>query len=174
MKRYHIIISTLTFNPAHLQYVNTVPTVGFNCEKVKGQSGKAKGVSFNIWDVGGQDKVRPLWRSYTRSTDGIVFVVDSCDLERIEEAKTELLKIARSPEALGTPILVIANKQDLPSARTPDQLETELGMRELTGRSWRVEPGCAVTGEGLDDALERLYQMILKRRKTAKHAKKRR
>lgn len=64
------------------QYLNTVPTIGFNCEKVKGQTGKIKGTSFLIWDIGGQDKLRPLWRSYTRCTDGIIFVVDSVDEER--------------------------------------------------------------------------------------------
>ncbi|CAG2174575.1 unnamed protein product, partial [Oppiella nova] len=47
------------------QYLNTVPTIGFNCEKVK-LNGKTKGTSFLIWDIGGQDKLRPLWRSYTR------------------------------------------------------------------------------------------------------------
>lgn len=47
------------------QYLNTVPTIGFNCEKIRGV-GKAKGVSFLVWDVGGQEKLRPLWRSYTR------------------------------------------------------------------------------------------------------------
>lgn len=48
------------------QYLNTVPTIGFNCEKVQGMVGKAKGVQFLVWDVGGQEKLRPLWRSYTR------------------------------------------------------------------------------------------------------------
>lgn len=69
------------------QYLNTVPTIGFNCEKVlicgnvyiffanisyckflqvRGAVGKAKGAQFLVWDVGGQEKLRPLWRSYTR------------------------------------------------------------------------------------------------------------
>ena len=49
------------------QYLNTVPTIGFNCEKIRGTAGKAKGISFLVWDVGGQEKLRPLWKSYTRS-----------------------------------------------------------------------------------------------------------
>lgn len=48
------------------QYLNTVPTIGFNCEKVKGTVGRAKGQTFLVWDVGGQEKLRPLWKSYTR------------------------------------------------------------------------------------------------------------
>ena len=59
------------------QYVNTVPTIGFNCEKVKGSTGRSKNLTFLIWDVGGQETLRPLWRPYTRATDAIIFVVDS-------------------------------------------------------------------------------------------------
>lgn len=51
-------------------YVNTTPTVGFNCEKVKGRTGKSKGVSFTIWDIGGQDRLRPLWNTYMHHTEG--------------------------------------------------------------------------------------------------------
>ncbi|XP_043947175.1 ADP-ribosylation factor-like protein 4A isoform X7 [Drosophila biarmipes] len=80
------------------QYLNTVPTIGFNCEKVQGTIGKAKGVHFLVWDVGGQEKLRPLWRSYTRCTDGILFVIDSVDTERMEEAKMELMRTAKCPD----------------------------------------------------------------------------
>jgi ADP-ribosylation factor-like protein 4 len=113
------------------QYLNTVPTIGFNCEKVKGTVGKSKGVGFLVWDVGGQDKIRALWKSYTRCTDGIIFVVDSCDMERMEEAKMELMRTAKSPDNQGTPLLILANKQDLPMAKEPKELEKLLGLHEL-------------------------------------------
>ena len=71
-----------------------------------------------IWDVGGQDRVRPLWKSYTRATDGMVFVVDSDDVDRMEECRVELARVVRTREAQGVPLLVIANKQDLPRARS--------------------------------------------------------
>ena len=143
---------------------------------MKGTLGKAKGVSFMIWDVGGQDKVRPLWRSYTRNTDGIVFVVDSVDMERIEEARIELLQTVRTTAttaAESVPILVLANKQDLPGARDADDIEKLLNLNELSAsHAWRVHSTCAVTGEGLDEGLENLYHMIAKRRKHGKHGKK--
>ena len=167
--------STVLYRLKFDQYVSTVPTVGFNCEKVKGTSGRAKGVSFVIWDVGGQDKVRPLWRSYTRNTDGIVFVVDSCDRERMEEARVELLRTARAPETSMVPLMVLANKQDLPGALDASLVEKALGLHELSpGHFWTVQPACAITGEGLDEALEHLYQMILKKRKAHKQTKKKR
>lgn len=156
------------------QYLNTVPTIGFNCEKIKGTSGKAKGTSFLIWDVGGQDKLRPLWRSYTRCTDGIVFVLDSVDDERLEEARLELVRMARAPENLGVPILVLANKQDLPGAKDPHEIERILGLGVELGSAhlWHVQPACAIIGDGLEEGLEILYEMILKRRRQLKQAKK--
>ncbi|CAL1267987.1 unnamed protein product [Larinioides sclopetarius] len=153
--------------------MNTVPTIGFNCEKIKGTTGKAKGTSFLVWDVGGQDKLRPLWRSYTRCTDGIVFVLDSVDQERMDEARMELLKTVRCPENSGVPILVLANKQDLPNAKEPAEVEKILGLHELGPNVlWHVQPACAIIGEGLDEGLEALYEMILKRKRLAKLAKK--
>ncbi|XP_014671036.1 PREDICTED: ADP-ribosylation factor-like protein 4C [Priapulus caudatus] len=154
------------------QYINTVPTIGFNCERIRMTTGKAKGTSFTIWDVGGQDKLRPLWQAYTRCTDGIVFVVDSCDVERFEEVKMELHKTARFPENSGVPILVLANKQDLPEARETSEIEKLLALHELSpNHLYHVQPTCAIIGDGLDEALEVLYEMIVKRRKLAKSGK---
>ena len=52
-----------------------------------------KNISFTVWDVGGQDKIRPLWRHYFQNTQGLIFVVDSNDRERIGEAQEELQKM---------------------------------------------------------------------------------
>ncbi|GAB6026193.1 ADP-ribosylation factor-like protein 4A [Chamberlinius hualienensis] len=150
------------------QYLNTVPTIGFNCEKVK-----TKRATYCIWDIGGDEKLRPLWKSYTRCTDGIVFVVDSVDEERMEEAKMELMKTVRCPENAGVPILVVANKQDLPGAKEPAEIEKLLGLPEIGGTQlWHVQPACAIIGDGLDEGLEVLYEMILKRRKMCKQSKR--
>ena len=52
-----------------------------------------KNISFTVWDVGGQDKIRPLWRHYYQNTQGLIFVVDSSDRERIQESHDELHKM---------------------------------------------------------------------------------
>ena len=83
--------------------------VGFNVETVT-----YKNVKFNVWDVGGQDKIRPLWRHYYTGTQGLVFVVDSQDRERIDEAKQELHRILSDREMKECLLMVFANKQDLP------------------------------------------------------------
>ena len=109
------------------QYMNTVPTVGFNCERVKGTLGKSKGLTFLIWDVGGQEKIRPLWRSYTRCTDGIIFVVDSSDEDNLDEAKVELWRTMKYQDNKDIPLLVLANKQDLQAALPAPDIEDALG-----------------------------------------------
>ena len=87
--------------------MNTVPTIGFNCERVRGFTGRSRNLTFLVWDVGGQEKIRPLWKPYTRATDAIIFVVDSCETtDRMEEARLELHRIMRTSDNMGVPLLV--------------------------------------------------------------------
>merc|ERR1711865_1324370 len=67
------------------EVVTTIPTIGFNVETVE-----YKNISFTMWDVGGQDRIRKLWRHYYQGTNGLIFVVDSNDRERIVDAREEL------------------------------------------------------------------------------------
>ncbi|CAC5409368.1 ARL4 [Mytilus coruscus] len=161
--------TTLLYRLKYDQYTNTTPTIGFNCEKVKCETGTAKGTTFTIWDIGGADKTRPLWRAYIRSSEGIIFVVDSVDKERIEEAKLELTKLIRCSDNPGLPILVIANKQDMPGSLDPVNVEKQLGLHELPpSQLWSLLGACAITGEGLSDAIEAMYELVLKRRRMKK------
>ena len=64
--------------------------------------------------MGGQDKIRPLWRHYYTGTQGLIFVVDCADRDRIDEARQELHRIINDREMKDAVILVFANKQDLP------------------------------------------------------------
>ncbi|XP_023384660.1 ADP-ribosylation factor 5 isoform X2 [Pteropus vampyrus] len=70
------------------EIVTTIPTIGFNVETVE-----YKNICFTVWDVGGQDKIRPLWRHYFQNTQGLIFVVDSNDRERVQESADELQKM---------------------------------------------------------------------------------
>ncbi|XP_072304255.1 ADP-ribosylation factor-like protein 4C [Eucyclogobius newberryi] len=164
------VLYRLKFN----EFVNTVPTIGFNTERIRlGGAGASRGISCHFWDVGGQEKLRPLWKPYSRCTDGIVYVVDSVDAERLEEARTELHKITRFSENQGTPLLVIANKQDLPKALDVGEIEQQLALGELSpGTPYHVQPACAIIGEGLHEGMDTLYEMIVKRRKSLKQKKK--
>ncbi|XP_031595023.2 ADP-ribosylation factor-like protein 4D [Oreochromis aureus] len=159
------------------EFVETSPTKGFNMEKIKvkiGQS-KANTTTFQVWDVGGQEKLRPLWKSYTRRMDGLVFVVDAAEMERMEEAKVELHRITRSAENQGIPVLVLANKQDLDGALLSTEVEKVLGLHELSSSTLHHTEGCsALNGQGLQPGLEKLYEMIVKRKKMLRQSKKKR
>lgn len=78
-----------------------------------------KNIQFTVWDVGGQDKIRPLWRHYFQNTQGIIFVVDSNDRDRIVEAREELQRMLNEDELRDAILLVFANKQDLPVRHDP-------------------------------------------------------
>jgi len=162
--------TTVLYRLKYNQYMNTAPTIGFNCEKFR-----INGTAYTVWDVGGQDKLRPLWRSYTRCTDGIIFVIDSTKEDRMEEAKLELLKICKGNGGSSSkngqiPILLLANKQDLPSALDECKIEAALGLKKEFGTNfqWHLQPICAITGEGLDEGMEMLHDMIAQRRKLRK------
>ncbi|KAF2367306.1 Small GTP-binding protein domain [Trinorchestia longiramus] len=151
------------------QYVEASPTVAFNTEKVR-----VGGGSWLIWDVGGAERLRPLWRPYTRACDALIFVVDSCsDAERLEEARLELHRLMKQQANQCStlhrpkpPILVIANKQDLPGSRTPSSLSTALGLPDLQdSQPWAIAPACSVTGEGLEEAMGVLHHLVAKSRR---------
>ncbi|XP_067880853.1 ADP-ribosylation factor 1-like 2 isoform X1 [Heterodontus francisci] len=89
------------------EIVTTIPTIGFNVETVE-----YKNISFTVWDVGGQDKIRPLWRHYFQNTQGLIFVVDSNDRERVTEAREELMRMLTEDELKDAVLLVFANKQE--------------------------------------------------------------
>ncbi|KAM0794398.1 ADP-ribosylation factor 6 [Usnea florida] len=144
--------------------ITTIPTVGFNVETVT-----YKNVKFNVWDVGGQDKIRPLWRHYYSGTQGLIFVIDSNDRSRIKEAKEELHKIIQDREMREALLLVFANKQDIPGAmKVPEVIErlelTKLSAKELKEnrkeRIWSVMPSVATSGDGLFEGLEWLSKNI--------------
>jgi len=137
------------------EIVTTIPTIGFNVETVE-----YKNISFTVWDVGGQDKIRPLWRHYYQNTQGLIFVVDSNDRERIHEAREELQKMLSEDELREAVLLVFANKQDLPNAIPVAELQQQLGLDGMKFRKWFVQATCATTGDGLYEGLDWLSTHI--------------
>jgi signal recognition particle receptor subunit beta len=90
----------------------------------------------------------------------LIFVVDSNDTKRINEAKDELHKLLSEDELRETILLVYANKQDLPNAVNPCELGNRLGLNAITNRPWQVQGTCATTGYGLYEGLDWLGEEI--------------
>lgn len=139
------------------EIVTTIPTIGFNVETVE-----YKNIKFTMWDVGGQDKLRPLWRHYFQNTNGVIFVVDSNDKDRVSQARDELQKMLSEDELRDACLLVFANKQDLPNAMTTAEVTDKLGLHSLRQREWYIQGSCATTGEGLYEGLDWLASAVKK------------
>ncbi|EPY84961.1 ADP-ribosylation factor 1-like isoform 1 [Camelus ferus] len=148
------------------EIVTTIPTIGFNVETVE-----YKNISFTVWDVGGQDKIRPLWRHYFQNTQGLIFVVDSNDRERVNEAREELMRMLAEDELRDAVLLVFANKQvhvteppcvlaDLPNAMNAAEIMDKLGLHSLCHRNWYIQATCATSGDGLYEGLDWLSNQL--------------
>ena len=140
------------------EQVSTIPTIGFNVETIE-----YKKLKMNVWDVGGQERLRPLWRHYMHNSQGLIFVIDCNDVGRIEEARKELFKALEEDELRDAVLLVYANKQDLPNAVSPRELGNLLKLNSLTNRTWQVQGTCGTTGDGLYEGLDWLGQEINKK-----------
>lgn len=127
----------------------SAPTVGFNVETLT-----FKNLKFNMWDVGGQARLRPLWRHYFPATNALIFVIDSSDRERLAQAKEELFSIIGEKEMENVVLLVLANKQDLPGALSPNEVSEFLQLgQNLQNQLWCVIGSNALTGQGLIEGL---------------------
>merc|ERR1712048_414362 len=131
------------------EVVTTIPTIGFNVEEVE-----YKNIRFTVWDIGGQDRIRRLWRHYYAGTHGVIFVIDSSDRDRIQDAQEELWNLLRDEHMRDVVLLVFANKQDLPNAMTPGEVSKHLGLSELRNRDWFIQSACATTGQGIYEGLD--------------------
>ena len=143
------------------EVVTTLPTIGFNVETVV-----YKHISFTVWDVGGQTKIRPLWQHYYENSDAVVFVVDSSDRQRFAEAKEELDGMLADDRLRAASLLVFSNKTDMPGSATTAEVTEKLGLRERRERDWYIQATCAVTGEGIVEGLEWLANSLKGKKKT--------
>jgi small GTP-binding protein len=137
--------------------VMSIPTIGFNVETLE-----YKNLKFTVWDVGGQDRIRPLWKYYYQNASAIIYVVDSNDTNRIDEAAEELGKVLEDDSLRNTPLLVLANKQDLPNAVDVGTLTQRLGLGSVTNRKWYVQGACATNGDGLFEGMDWLGNTVEK------------
>uniref|UniRef100_A0A8C5L7V9 ADP-ribosylation factor-like protein 4A n=1 Tax=Jaculus jaculus TaxID=51337 RepID=A0A8C5L7V9_JACJA len=148
-----------------IEFVNTVPTKGFNTEKIKVTLGNSKTVTFHFWD---RNLIRDaqmalclwwtlwMWKGWKKQ-------------------KLNFIKKTRISENQGVPMLIVANKQDLQNSPSISEIEKLLAMGELSSSTtWHLQPTCAIIGDGLKEGLEKLHDMIIKRRKMLQQQKKKR
>ncbi|KAF0030374.1 hypothetical protein F2P81_017105 [Scophthalmus maximus] len=150
--------TTLLYKLMYNESVVTVPTVGFNVETLETDRSSP---SLTVWDVGGQRKMRPHWRHHFTDTAGLVFVVDSWDQKRLDETRKELHRVLRYGSLRGVPLVVLANKQDIPGALSAEELCLKLDLRPVCeGRAWFIQPCSATTGVGLEEGFRRIVYLM--------------
>ena len=130
------------------QTIATIPTIGFNVEEIE-----FNGAKLVMWDLGGQEKVRSLWRHYFAKTSALVYVVDSSDVDRLEESCRELHQVLNDQLLKDVRVLIFATKQDLKEALKKEQLTKYLKTDEIK-QVWNMQLCSSVTGEGLKEGLE--------------------
>ncbi|KAF7697282.1 hypothetical protein HF521_005700 [Silurus meridionalis] len=125
--------------------VNTVtPTQGFNIKSVT-----CHGMKLNVWDIGGQRKIRSFWKKYLENTDLLIYVIDSADKKRFEETGLELSELIDEENLKGVPVLIFANKQDLTTASPTSEIAEGLNLHTYRDREWQIQACSAISGEGV-------------------------
>ncbi|XP_045455411.1 ADP-ribosylation factor-like protein 3 [Melitaea cinxia] len=128
---------------------HVTPTAGFNIKSVL-----SNGFKLNVWDIGGQRKIRPYWRNYFENTDILIYVVDCSDHQRLEETSLELAELLQDEKLRGVPLLVYANKQDLATALPASEIAQLLGLHLIRDRTWQIQACVATDGTGIKEGME--------------------
>ena len=126
----------------------TIPTTGFNVESVDFDAN----VGLTLWDVGGDSKIRALWKTYATGLGFLVYVIDSSDRSRLMEAKDALCEILSHVDPF-LPLLVFANKQDISMSMDAAEVAVGLGLGMLGERKHFVQLCSAINGSGLNEGL---------------------
>ncbi|OAF69380.1 ADP-ribosylation factor-like protein 2 [Intoshia linei] len=158
--------STFVNNILNEDVTKIVPTVGFQIKSVVHND-----YTINIWDVGGQLSLRTFWRNYFESTDGLIWVVDSSDRDRMIDCAKELHKLLKEEPLIGAPLLVLANKRDLVGSLDSNSISEYLQLEKLKNRRWQIfqvssmpdckKPGLTNTITALDWLIQRAVEVNL-------------
>jgi len=150
--------TTILFKLKQNEFVPTIPTIGFNVETLE-----FKNVKITLWDVGGQHKLRPLWKHYYLNTQAVIFVLDASNRERLGEAQSELVKLLSEKELKDASLLILANKQDAEAgAASIEEITDRFQLYKMCcGRSWHIQATSSATGHGLQEGLEWLSRQLV-------------
>jgi len=130
--------------------VATTPSIGVDFQIVK-----ISELTILAWDYGGREAARPILLQNFRNIQAFIFVVDSSDRDRIDEAREQLHQIVNKDELKHKTILIFGNKQDVSNAMTPDELRDKLALAKLDGNTtWHFQAGSAIQNQGLKEGFE--------------------
>ncbi|KAK5579050.1 hypothetical protein RB653_008728 [Dictyostelium firmibasis] len=143
------------------EVVSTISTLGYNVETIQ-----HKHLNLTLWDLAGEERIRTLWKPFYNKCTAIIFVVDSSDRLRIDEAASELSKLMKEEELKGCSLLIFATKQDCISPMEIPELTDQLGLHDIKDRRWYVQPTRTLEGIGIYEGLDWLSTKIIEDRKS--------
>lgn len=146
---------TKNYQGMNLNKITT--TVGLNIGSIA-----LGNVKLKFWDLGGQEELQSLWDKYYAESHGIIYIVDSSDKERLDESKTAFDKMIVSENLTNVPMMLLANKQDLPECVTVGEVKALFNnSRDLMGnRDRRVNGVSALKGDGIQEGIEWITDCI--------------
>jgi ADP-ribosylation factor-like protein 5B len=131
------------------------PTIGSNVEEIV-----HKNLRLQVWDLGGQESLRVSWHTYFISAEAVIFVLDSADTQNALLAKMELFNLLLDENLKGAPVLILANKCDLPVALSAEEISNLLCLTEIRNHDWHIQSCSAILGDGLQEGIEWLCDKI--------------
>jgi len=112
--------------------------------------------------MSGQSRYRSLWEQYYAEAEAVLFVVDSSDRLRVCVVKNELEMLLKHQDVSSKPlpIIIFANKMDIPGALTPLECSQQLELERISDRPWHIASSNGLTGAGIAEGLEWLASHI--------------
>lgn len=138
-----------------------VPTVGLNIGRIEADNSKLV-----FWDLGGQVGLRTIWEKYYEEAHAVIYVIDAACPTSFEDSKSALEKALRHEDLRGAPILILANKQDLPGAVSSEELARYLDLKELNERLYMFEAVSAYDGMGIKFGVDWLVEAMERSKRT--------
>ncbi|XP_065312654.1 ADP-ribosylation factor-like protein 3 isoform X2 [Gordionus sp. m RMFG-2023] len=136
--------TTLVKQLANEEISYTTPTQGFNIKSIH-----MNGLKLNIWDLGGQRRIRSYWDHYYDNTHILVYVIDSADKIRFGETDQQFEELLSVEKLQHVPLLVYANKQDINGSSPASEIAQLLKLNLIRDRDWQIQACSAQTGEGI-------------------------
>eukprot|EP01122_Echinamoeba_exundans_P009354 TRINITY_DN328_c0_g1_i1.p1 TRINITY_DN328_c0_g1~~TRINITY_DN328_c0_g1_i1.p1 ORF type:complete len:192 (-),score=42.02 TRINITY_DN328_c0_g1_i1:488-1063(-) len=148
--------------------IDTTPTIGCNQEAVR-----YKSLKMNVVDMGGRESSRSLWKHNYATADGIVFLVDGTDADRLPEVAKEIKNMAADPDLNpNAAVLVIVNKQDVHGCMRADRVKKDLELDStLPGRSVHVQAASVASATGIAEGMDWLLDTLKKQPKKSSKGK---
>ena len=115
---------TTLLNYLNQDVKNVKPTLGVNAQTIN-----FCGITLNVYDLGGQNAIREYWQYYYENIDGLVYVIDASEEERMEECNELFQQLLKEEKLKNVPVLVYANKADLDNCLSTDTIKKKIKNR---------------------------------------------